>query len=500
MKYFVNAFRIIVGSLFIFSGFVKAVDPLGTSFKMKDYFGAFSADNFIPGFWDFLGQYSTTLSILFVSLEFFLGVMLIIGWKPKITVTFIYFLTLYFTALTGYTYLSGFCLTKSFAFFSMAILILLAIVPFISRQGFQRKYAVGLVGLTIAMLIAGKFGGLFFKCDFTESNMKVTDCGCFGDFMKLHPKESFWKDIVLTIMILVMVLGVKEIKSPLTSGFLRISKIITAVVILFFSVYNVMFSEPLIDFRGWKVGNKIEDQMKEIPDVLQLIYIYEDKTTGEQAKYFSGATGTEADQRVIDSLGLDGVTPLLWKDKAWMDAHEYKDREDKVIKKGVPAKIHDFYIKADTMISVPVDTYYVKYDGTDSAFTVDTTFLVERDTTMDITMNVINSPNYQFFVIVWDLEKAKQSAFKKINELQIACEKAGIKFYGFASGSTEDIEKFRHDVQCAFPFTFIDEKALKTATRSNPGLILLKDGFVKGKWHYRQIPSFEKVNNKFLNQ
>src|SRR5580658_7900734 len=91
-----------IGAFFIFSGFVKAVDPLGTSYKMHEYYEAFAQDGLRP-FWDFLANFSTLSAILMIAAELFIGFMLLIGWRPKLTVAIIWLLTLFFTALTGYT-------------------------------------------------------------------------------------------------------------------------------------------------------------------------------------------------------------------------------------------------------------------------------------------------------------------------------------------------------------------------------------------------------------
>src|SRR4029077_11939122 len=104
MKYIVTIIRILVGALFIFSGFVKAVDPLGTSYKMHEYFEAFAGEGFRP-MWEYLANFSTFFAIAMIAAELFIGLMLIIGWKPRFTVGVIWLLTLFFTFLTGYTYL-----------------------------------------------------------------------------------------------------------------------------------------------------------------------------------------------------------------------------------------------------------------------------------------------------------------------------------------------------------------------------------------------------------
>jgi uncharacterized membrane protein YphA (DoxX/SURF4 family) len=152
-----------VGIWFVFSGVVKAIDPIGTAFKMKDYFGAFEetakgcALKPIAGLFPVMSEYALLFSILMIVAEIVIGVMLILGSKPKTAAWLFFIIIIFFTALTGFTYLTGY-------------------VP----QGKN--------------FFDGTVWGMF-----KETNMRVTDCGCFGDFLKLHPKVSFFKDLGLLI-------------------------------------------------------------------------------------------------------------------------------------------------------------------------------------------------------------------------------------------------------------------------------------------------------------
>src|SRR6185295_7135482 len=139
MKAVVRIIQFLVGALFLFSGFIKAVDPLGTSYKMHDYFSAFQTD--WPAFkvlWDIMSTYSTQLAVFMLVLELALGFALIIGWKRKFTLWTMFGLLAFFTFLTGYTYLSGY------------------------TMGHWYNPSTWV---------------------FNDRDMKVTDCGCFGDFI-----------------------------------------------------------------------------------------------------------------------------------------------------------------------------------------------------------------------------------------------------------------------------------------------------------------------------
>lgn len=201
MKTLTHIIRFIVGALFIFSGFVKLVDPIGSQYKFQEYFseGVLNMEFLIP--------YALPFAILLVVAEIVLGVALLVGWFPKITTWKLLALILVFLFLTWYS-----------AYYN-----------------------------------------------------KVTDCGCFGDFMKLTPWQSFYKDVVLTIMIIFLVFQNKHIK-PIFSG--NLPSIITFLSFFasMFLAYHVLTHLPLIDFRAYAVGKNIPEGMEykgdgEIPPV-----------------------------------------------------------------------------------------------------------------------------------------------------------------------------------------------------------------------------------------
>ena len=169
-NYFISFLQHFCGTLFIVSGFVKAVDPLGTSFKMEQYFTSFyytfenTAFSFIAPIFPFFNNYVNVFSISTIVLEMVLGVMLVLGIKPKFTAWAFFLLMLFFTILTGFTYLTGY------------------------------------VPMEANFFEFGKWG------EFATSNMRVSDCGCFGDFLVMAPKTSFLKDVFLLIPGLIFII------------------------------------------------------------------------------------------------------------------------------------------------------------------------------------------------------------------------------------------------------------------------------------------------------
>ena len=191
LKLIVQLSRIFIGAMFIFSGFVKLVDPIGSQYKFEEYFGE-SVLNL-----EFLIPYALPFSIVLIIIEIMLGVALLLGYKPKSTVLSLLGLTSLFLFLTWYS-----------AYYN-----------------------------------------------------KVTDCGCFGDAIKLTPWETFWKNVILIgliLLLLIRVQNVKEIFPKKLNAFL----ILVALVSFSYTTYHVLNHLPIIDFRAYAVGKNIKEGMK----------------------------------------------------------------------------------------------------------------------------------------------------------------------------------------------------------------------------------------------
>ena len=191
MKLLIQLIRILVGALFVFSGFVKLVDPIGSQYKFQEYFSE-SVLNM-----EFLIPYALPFAILLIVAEILLGVMVLIGYKPTFTVWSLFLLTLIFLFLTWYS----------------------------------------------------------------AHYNKVTDCGCFGDAIKLTPWETFYKNVILIALIVLLLLKIKFIQ-PIFKG--KIPKLITflSLAVFLFIVQHVLTHLPLIDFRAYAIGKNLQDGMQ----------------------------------------------------------------------------------------------------------------------------------------------------------------------------------------------------------------------------------------------
>ncbi|MBX2902932.1 MAG: DoxX family protein [Chitinophagales bacterium] len=386
-----------VGTLFIFSGAVKAIDPLGTSYKMHDYFSAFSQFG-LKDFWALLSDWSTPLAVFMIVFEIVLGIAILIGWQTKLTLWLSFAMLIFFTILTGFTYLNGY-----------------------DWQLFFSK------------------GNLVFE----EKNMKVTDCGCFGDFVKLKPWVSFYKDIFLDILIVILIAGSSKIE-PLFSNIVRHTIIVVSTVgTWLFCLSNYVWNLPIVDFRPYKPGNNIRELRKEkVPPKTEMTFIYKNTKTGAEKEF-----------------GMNELTAI--NSEEW----EFKDRKDKVLDPGVPAVITNLFISDEHK--------------------------------NDITDQLLNDPNYSLMIVAYKLGKTNEAAFKQLNALAEKTQAKKLNVYCVTSGDI-NIEDFRTKNQTAYPFYTADETPLKTIIRSNPGLVLLKNGVVKAMWHHNHLPTFETLEKDYL--
>lgn len=433
--------RIFVGLIFVFSGFVKAVDPLGSAYKFTDYFEAFGME--------WATGLAFALGVLLYTAEFLIGMSLIFGVKLKL-------------ASIG------------------ALIFMVIFTP-----------------LTLVLAISNP----------------VTDCGCFGDALKLTNWQTFGKNIIILIPTLILFAGRKKFIEK-ASGFKQFIQIAAFIIIVLgFSIYNYSHL-PVIDFRPYKVGKSIPDGMV-VPeseqnnvDVYEILYQYKNKATGEEKTFDSNSDE-------FKTLNFD----------EW----EYVDRSEKLLKKGYEPPIHDFTISNDE-------------EG-------------------EITDLVLSDENYSFLLVAYNLKKTSLDGFKTAYKIAEFAKEKGLKFYCLTSASQEDIDSLKSGLAAelqieetepsfnmvtetlyyyeldgevqeftadalpdeeegwmlidqveqqipeevegsnsgfAIPFYTSDEVTLKTIVRANPGLLLLKKGVIVGKWHYNDFPELEEFENEIL--
>jgi uncharacterized membrane protein YphA (DoxX/SURF4 family) len=386
--------RVLVGLLFIFSGFVKANDPLGFSYKLQEYYHVFGLG--------FLTS-SALYQAMFISvLEMVLGFAVLIGTRMKITGGLILAMIIFFTLLTGYTA--------------------------ISNWFFENPDS----GTT--QWFAGLFG-------FTPKNIYyMTDCGCFGEFIKLTPWQSFSKDVILLLLIIIIFIRRKQTRS-LFSRSMQTNIIVTlSVLFTVFTVYCNMFL-PAVNFLNWKEGTDVAKLMVCPPDAprdsVQMTFVY--KVNGQPTTF-------SYDDVMAMKVPNDAV---------------FVSQDKKIIRKGCIPTIFGFSM----------------YDGE-----------------IDYKDSMLQNNDYQLLVLSYDLEHARKNGLKKLTTLtQEFIEKDGKKVWGLTGTILDDAEKVRHEYNYLFSFYNTDPKMLKSMIRSNAGLILMKGSVVIETWPARSIPTPEKV-------
>jgi uncharacterized membrane protein YphA (DoxX/SURF4 family) len=374
MKYIVQICRFIVGIIFIISGFVKAIDPIGFGYKLEEYF---APDVFNIGFLHDLALPQATFFSIF---EIVLGAFLLLGIFRKFTTWSLLILIVFFTFLTFYS-----------AYFN-----------------------------------------------------KVTDCGCFGDAMKLTPWQSFWKDIFLLVQIIILFIGQKYIQPLMENKKLNYG--ISAVVLLIcgWISYTGIQNLPLIDFRAYAEGKNISEGMKSAqelglePPKYQVMYTLKNEKTGEIAEITD-------EEYLSDSKWYEEGTP--WK----LDADKTET-----------SKVSNGY-------EPPVKDFVLDCEGEDK------------------TEFYLNEPKVVFFVIPFT-NKLTEDEKAKLNLLYAELTQKGVQVTALVNNDIEGAK---------FTYCFVDQITLKTMIRNNPGIIVVSKGTVVKKFHDNPIPNSSEILASF---
>jgi uncharacterized membrane protein YphA (DoxX/SURF4 family) len=362
--------RILIGVVFVFSGFVKAIDPRGCISKIDDYLGAFGMESLRP--------LAILAAFVLISLEFTLGICLLLGVYRK--------------------------------YVSLLVLAFMGVMT----------------PLTLYLAIFNP----------------VSDCGCFGDALIITNWETFFKNIVLLAAAIFLVFHHQNLFSlytPKTRWF----------VPLFAFLYCIGFASwnynhlPLIDFRPYKIGVNIPEQMhtpEGAPeDEYSYSFIYE--KNGEKKEF-----------------SLDNYPA---NDSSWT----FVESKTSLLKKGYAPPITAFNI-----------------------------FSLEGN---DVTELLLENPNDLFLLIAPRLEEASDERIDEITNIYEYALAHHIPFFCVTGSSTDAIQPWIELTGAEYPFLQADDVLLKTIIRSNPGLLWLKKGSIRMKWHYKDLP-FEKEIDALL--
>jgi len=366
MKIIVLISRIFPGLVFVFSGFVKAIDPSGSAIKFEEYFLAFHLD--------FLVAAALPLAILLSAAEMMIGLNLLVGLRMKLTTWLLMIFMLVFTILT----------------------LLLALTN------------------------------------------PVSDCGCFGDALKLTNWQTFGKNIILLIPTLILFINRKKLSHFSSSNKEWTLAVMNFMLPILLSVY-CLIHQPLLDFRPYKIGTHIPDKMT-IPDgapmdKYETILVY--KKEGVQQEF------TESN--------------FPWQDTTW----KWVETRQNLISRGYETPIHDFSI--------------TNTEG------------------IDITEQVLTDNGYVLLIIAPKLEQASMKGMLAMNELAMKANNLGFNTYCLTSSTSIQLDDFRNTFRPVYELCTTDETTLKTIIRANPGLLVLREGTILGKWNHTDIPDIREI-------
>jgi uncharacterized membrane protein YphA (DoxX/SURF4 family) len=367
MKAAVTIARVLVGALFIFSGLVKAIDPLGLSYKMQEFFEVWANDGFMKGMMMWLYGHALLFSVLMIALEVLLGFALLIGWKKNITSWLLLLLTLFFTFLTAFVLFTG----------------------------------------------------------------KIRACGCFGDCIPLTPIQTFTKDIILTLLIILIIIGRKYIQPLFKKAAVSLSLMLLCLLGVSFLQYYVLHHLPLKDCLPFKPGNNILELRKMPKDAVQdkYDYVFVYTKNGEKKEFKMNAL----------------------PDSSWA----YADRKQILIEKGknnIPL-INDFSLSTAAGI--------------------------------DTTEAILSQPGEYYLLFVKNMEELPKIPSKD-QSMVIALVAKEKPVYIIASQRDKAVERYGNIMIAgkALPLTILtcDATAIKTAARNNITLYKMNGPVVQGKW------------------
>jgi uncharacterized membrane protein YphA (DoxX/SURF4 family) len=360
--------RIIIGLLFVFSGYVKAVDPLGFTYKLGEYFESMHLE--------FLAPFALALAILVIAAELAMGLCLLARVRMQLVAWGVLLFMLFFLVLTFYIAVKG--------------------------------------------------------------NV-VKDCGCFGDALILSNTATFLKNLFLMPFVVIIFLWRKKytpVAKCMGEWLIAIAFFAFAAGIQLYCLHNL----PVIDFMPYKVGTNIPKAME---------YPENAKPAKYKTRYYYLKNG---ETKEFDE------TNYPWNDSTWT----YVDVQSELVEKGYEPPIHDLDIS--------------NMDGE------------------NITDDIINSENFTFIFTAREIENIDISHIDKVNEIADYCLITdGFDFYAYMAASNNEIDEFIAKTNAKYPFCIGDGTTIKTMIRSNPGLMLIKDGNILAKWSYKNIPSIEQI-------
>ena len=129
-----------------------------------------------------------------------------------------------------------------------------------------------------------------------------------------------------------------------------------------------------------------------------------------------------------------------------------------------------------------------------------TDFTVSNPEGINITDSILNTKDYSFWIICYDITKTEDDASlqAKLNDFYTLAKKDGKLIFAMTSSGAKEIDEYKHAHNALYDFASVDGIVLKTMIRSNPGLMLMKNGTVVANWAWRNIPSYSEIKEKHM--
>jgi uncharacterized membrane protein YphA (DoxX/SURF4 family) len=300
--------------------------------------------------------------------------------------------------------------------FAVFVVVLEVVLGLALLLHYRMKLTAWLFLLLIAFFTFLTFYSAYFN--------KVTECGCFGDAIPLTAWQSFGKDVVLSVLVILIFIRQKHFKAFIP---VRTNDIIIGIALIF-NIYLAIHSIrhlPYVDFRAYKIGNYIPEQMMPSEPYRYKYIMEKDGEEFEFTEYPSDTT------------------------------YKYKDMI--ILNPEAQPKITDYHIWTD-----------------DGEFTEET-FIGNK-----------------LFIIFYDVTKASTKHLDQIVTLIREIE-SRVDVWALTASADTEFEIFRHEHQLAIPYFYADMTVLEAIIRSNPGLWLMQDGKVIGKWHHNDVPEAKTI-------
>jgi len=471
-----NFIQNFAGILFIFSGFVKAVDPMGTAFKMEQYFTAFedtckgSFLKVLAPIFPVLSNMSIGFSVFMIVLEIVLGIMIIIGYRRQLSAWLFLIIMVFFTILTGFTYLTGYVPSEA-NFFEFS------------------KWS-----------------------EYNKNQMRVTDCGCFGDFLKLEPKVSFMKDLFLMIPAIWFLIRWRKLTQLFTPMLRGTITGFSTLGLLLFCFSNYVWNEPVIDFRPFSIGADIKTQrdleQKAQADVEIIAYRIRNRDTKAELEVpyqayidsFKQNSNFKAAWETLDMIKSEPSIPRTKISDFDLMTFEGESVTEQFLG---DSRYHFLVLSPKVKYSVQSEEVAIQ----DTIFGLDTILMfdpkthvekleVRRNGSIDSIVSKVMKRNKY----TWDAGFLA-SLQEQFIPLMDSLNKDQVNVSGVFGGLTEEgIIELRKAAGIQFPCYEADDLLIKTIMRSNPGLILFKQGKIIHKWHRMQLPEPKELREKYLNE